>query len=288
MYARDAVVQLLNCDFLGNQASVAGGAVDAVGASDVTLGGCLLAGNGAVAGGAALNAALGAKLAVNACTLADGGAGTGAVAGWDAGELAVDATIVAFNAGSAWLGDAASIPLFGCSDLYGNGADWAGALADQAGVRDNLAADPLFCSANAPDDPYGLDESSACAAAGPCGLIGARSTACSTVGIITPPGNPVVPGLPGVTELLGNRPNPFNPTTTVSFAVRRDAAVRITVYDVAGRVVKRLTDQVWAAGVHDVTWYGDDAFGRQAATGVYFVRMDADGVFDTIRVALVK
>jgi hypothetical protein len=73
-----------------------------------------------------------------------------------------------------------------------------------------------------------------------------------------------------------NRPNPFNPSTTISFTLPVECAVRLEVYDVSGRLVARLIDGArQSAGAHDVEWNGRDAAGRAAASGIYVYRLTA-------------
>jgi hypothetical protein len=73
-----------------------------------------------------------------------------------------------------------------------------------------------------------------------------------------------------------NRPNPFNPSTTISFTLPAECAVRLDVYDVSGRLVARLIDGArQSAGSHEVEWNGRDASGRAAASGIYVCRLTA-------------
>lgn len=73
-----------------------------------------------------------------------------------------------------------------------------------------------------------------------------------------------------------NHPNPFNPSTTISFALPVESAVRLEVYDVSGRLVARLVDNVrLGAGAHDVEWNGRDVSGKTAASGIYVYRLTA-------------
>ncbi|MEZ4387251.1 MAG: C25 family cysteine peptidase [Candidatus Krumholzibacteriia bacterium] len=84
------------------------------------------------------------------------------------------------------------------------------------------------------------------------------------------------PPLPLALALAGNHPNPFNPATTIEFAVPRTGEVELAVFDVAGRRVATLVRGVVAAGQHQVVWQGRDDRGLQVASGVYFCRL-ADG-----------
>jgi len=75
-----------------------------------------------------------------------------------------------------------------------------------------------------------------------------------------------------------NAPNPFNPTTRIAFTVPEDASrVTLTVYNVSGRVVRRLVDEPLSAGPHSVVWNGRDDLGKSLASGIYFARLAAGG-----------
>ena len=71
-------------------------------------------------------------------------------------------------------------------------------------------------------------------------------------------------------------PNPFTATTQVGFALTRRGPVEAAVYDVAGRRVRTLVSQPLPPGRHRVEWEGTDAVGRPVASGVYFLRLDAE------------
>jgi spore coat protein A len=71
-------------------------------------------------------------------------------------------------------------------------------------------------------------------------------------------------------------PNPMNPSTTISFTLPQSAHVRLTVFDVRGRMVKVLMHGDQTAGAHRVTWTGDSDSGAQAASGAYFARLETD------------
>jgi len=82
-----------------------------------------------------------------------------------------------------------------------------------------------------------------------------------------------VPASSGL-ELRPGTPNPFNPRTTLRFALPADAArVRLDVYDVQGRRVRILHDGALAAGEHTVVWNGMDDRGRDLPSGVYVCRL---------------
>lgn len=82
----------------------------------------------------------------------------------------------------------------------------------------------------------------------------------------------------GVTRLLPNRPNPFNPSTTFSFDLKYKDRVELTVFDVSGRAVRHLVGGMKDAGHHEVVWDGRDDNGRGVPSGMYFYRMRAAGI----------
>jgi hypothetical protein len=79
----------------------------------------------------------------------------------------------------------------------------------------------------------------------------------------------------GVT-LRSVSPNPFGPATRISFSVASREKVRLAIYDVHGRAVKTLINQAVEPGLHEVTWNGLDASGREIGPGIYFFTL-ADG-----------
>lgn len=86
------------------------------------------------------------------------------------------------------------------------------------------------------------------------------------------------PPAPLVFALHANRPNPFDRETSIAFDLPRPCPVRLTVLDVAGRIVRELANGVYPAGAHRVTWDGRDASGRSLGSGIYFFRVvSADG-----------
>ena len=102
-----------------------------------------------------------------------------------------------------------------------------------------------------------------------------------------------VDDVPVAFELTGNRPNPFNPRTTISFAVPVAGQVSLRVMDVRGQLVRTLIDESIAAGRHARIWDGADSRGRPVASGVYLYRLEFHGVdgadhADTGRMVLVR
>jgi len=73
--------------------------------------------------------------------------------------------------------------------------------------------------------------------------------------------------------VLRAQPNPFSPSTSLSFSLSSSQSVRLTVVDAAGRIVRNLLDAPLAAGRHQANWDGLDDHGRAAPSGIYFVRL---------------
>lgn len=86
-----------------------------------------------------------------------------------------------------------------------------------------------------------------------------------------------VDDVPGVYALAPNSPNPFNPRTTISFAVPSAGHASLRIMDVRGRLVDTLVDESVAPGQHARIWNGTDAGGRPVAAGVYLYRLDVRG-----------
>ncbi len=86
-------------------------------------------------------------------------------------------------------------------------------------------------------------------------------------------GSATVPA--GKLTMAQNFPNPFNPTTSISFYLPERTKVHLEVYDVTGRLVTRLTDGVFSAGPHNINWNGTDSFGSAVGSGVYIYRLTA-------------
>jgi hypothetical protein len=96
--------------------------------------------------------------------------------------------------------------------------------------------------------------------------------------------------LPRAFRLAQNRPNPFNPSTTIGFTLP-DAPPRrvsLAVYDLRGRRVRTLVDSALAGGDHRVHWDGRDEQGRTAASGAYLCRLEAGGSLLTRKMLLVR
>lgn len=84
-------------------------------------------------------------------------------------------------------------------------------------------------------------------------------------------------------KLHQNYPNPFNPATTFSFTIPRLSVVSLMVYDIFGKEVATVVNEVRNPGMNEAQW---DA--SNVASGVYFYRLIADGVLQTRKMVLMR
>ena len=117
-------------------------------------------------------------------------------------------------------------------------------------------------------------------------------TGYSHIGVTAPqnPGPPTSVGdaVPGAFALSQNVPNPFNPTTTISFTVPTAGQISLSIYSPTGQLVRTLVDGSVDSGQHSIVWDGTDLTGRPAASGVYVYRLTGDQRTITKRMVLVK
>lgn len=98
-----------------------------------------------------------------------------------------------------------------------------------------------------------------------------------------------VSALPTAFGLKNNRPNPFNPSTTISYDVPQQAHIRLTVYNLLGQEVVTLVNEVKTAGHYNTVWNGTNARGLGIASGVYLYRITSStGYTESKRMTLLK
>ncbi|MDP8240489.1 MAG: Ig-like domain-containing protein, partial [Candidatus Hatepunaea meridiana] len=93
----------------------------------------------------------------------------------------------------------------------------------------------------------------------------------------------LITGIPEDYYLAPNFPNPFNATTTIQFGLPLPGSIDITVWDMFGRRVAKLTSDNYSAGCHEVTWNA-----RMISTGVYLIRLKANDFIAIRKIILVK
>ena len=95
-------------------------------------------------------------------------------------------------------------------------------------------------------------------------------------------------GLPTETSLSKNYPNPFNPSTTIDYNLSSATDVSLVIYDMKGSIVKTLVSNFQDAGLHQITWNGKNDVNAQVSSGMYLVRMEADGQLYQQAITLLK
>ncbi len=88
---------------------------------------------------------------------------------------------------------------------------------------------------------------------------------------------------PDQAALHQNFPNPFNPSTTIRFELSSASNVKINIYDIGGRIVSHLTNSMYLAGSHGITWNAENL-----AAGVYLVQLETKGQTFYKRITLIK
>lgn len=184
----------------------------------------------------------------------------------DGSTLDVSSSVIAYSGGAPIHGDGAVTTMNSC--IFGNaGGD------SLIGVHaDNIFEPPLFCDLAVGD--ISLHDDSPCLPTGnPWGvLIGARGAGgCGT-------GTEEMGAF--ASGLARPNPNPFATATTIRFSLKSEGRVALRIFDAAGRVVRTLKYATAGVGKHEVTWDGLNDDGERAASGVYFILMEACGSGD--------
>lgn len=93
---------------------------------------------------------------------------------------------------------------------------------------------------------------------------------------------------PATFELGQNFPNPFNPVTSISYALAEPSHVRITVYNLVGQAVRVLVDKDQPVGFHTIRWDGRNQRGQSVSSGIYLYQIEAGTFVDTRKMLLLK
>lgn len=86
--------------------------------------------------------------------------------------------------------------------------------------------------------------------------------------------------------LYSNYPNPFNPTTTISFSIPADSKVGVSIYNIKGQKVKTLVNDELEKGLHKIIWDSTDNSGKSVSSGVYFYKLNVNGKDKAVRKCL--
>jgi hypothetical protein len=95
-------------------------------------------------------------------------------------------------------------------------------------------------------------------------------------------------GLPEAALIASARPNPFSAETRIGFVLRAADRVRVSLFDVRGRLVRTLADHRLGAGPHEVVWDGADQMGSRVSPGIYFAHVSTGSASRQIKVVFLK
>jgi hypothetical protein len=106
--------------------------------------------------------------------------------------------------------------------------------------------------------------------------------------VVTSSGPTGIDDTPRAATLNQNYPNPFNPSTTIAFDLPHSGAASLKIYDVRGRLVRTLINEVRQAGPHKQVWDGRNNTGQRVASGVYMYRLVFGDFVKTKKMTLLK
>ncbi len=290
VYATAAAVDMDSLMVSGNNANAGGGAVFS-GCDMVQVNHSAFVGNSGQFFGGALyfqnstNGAVNHNTILENSSVMSGGAGL-----YVQGESPdISSNIIAYNTGGSSFANGVAViappALLNCNDVFSNeGTNYSG-IDDPTGSDGNISADPEFC--DMAEGNYNVGSDSPCHAdnSGGCGLIGAFGDGCG--GDLSPVPDPDG-SIPVAFTVEQNFPNPFNPSTTIRFALPSAAHTQVVIFDLAGRKVKTLVDDMLNAQSHEAVWTGTDEAGRSVSAGVYFYRVSSGDHRSVGRMALIK
>lgn len=91
-----------------------------------------------------------------------------------------------------------------------------------------------------------------------------------------------------IPEMIGNYPNPFNPSTTIHFLLKKEGYIELDVYNLKGQLVNKLVSGELAEGRHDIIWNGEDEKGNILSSGIYLYKFQTKNNSFTRRMLLLK
>ena len=85
---------------------------------------------------------------------------------------------------------------------------------------------------------------------------------------------------------MNNFPNPFNPSTTISFSIPEECNIELSIYNIKGQKVKTLVKEKFESGKHSVIWFGKDNSNKKCSSGIYFYQLKVNGKSRAIKKCL--
>ncbi len=100
--------------------------------------------------------------------------------------------------------------------------------------------------------------------------------------------NDVLDNLPTTFTVLPAHPNPFNPTTTITYGLENNSKVEIRIYDISGKLITTLLNTEQTQGWHSIEWNGTDSNLNQVPAGIYLSRITSDNTTKTAKLLLLR
>jgi hypothetical protein len=89
-------------------------------------------------------------------------------------------------------------------------------------------------------------------------------------------------------QLLQNYPNPFNNATNIPINIFRETQIEINIFNIDGRLVRKLASKNFPQGSLTISWDGKDNFHHSLSTGIYFVKVVSESYVSTEKIILVR
>jgi flagellar hook assembly protein FlgD len=83
-------------------------------------------------------------------------------------------------------------------------------------------------------------------------------------------------------------PNPFNPSTTITYGIDTDSKITVQIYDITGQLITTLLNKEQTQGWHSVVWNGTNNKGTQSPAGIYLSKITAGNDVKTNKLMLLK
>ena len=274
---RGATVRMEGCSLTANTATGYGGGIMGMNGGTTTLTNCFVTGNNAPSAGGGLSLSS-QSISLIGCTVSGNSATDGGGINISHCTVTLRNSIVWGNSSRQLLEGESGFPNTLAIEYSCLQGDWPG--------EGNVDVDPLF--SDPAEGDYALLPNSPCIDAGDPSLTdpdGSRSD----MGAI-PFTHPVSVATDRALafDLRQNLPNPFNPVTTIPYAIAEAGPVTLSVYNLQGQLVRTLVQEIAEPGEHHTVWDGRDFAGRAAASGAYLCRLVAPEGVRTMRMTLVR
>ena len=92
--------------------------------------------------------------------------------------------------------------------------------------------------------------------------------------------------LPVLSFQISNYPNPFNPTTTISFSIPEIGIVELSIYNIKGQKIRSLLKDQITAGEHSIVWNGEDNSNKPVSSGIYLYELNVNSKTEAVKKCL--